>query len=90
MSTVLEHTDEITIQELETELRAYEVFYGISTDLLLDWIESNDDRVEAIADAGFWRSSHELLCRLRQLPEQPEMIDEGPNGALALFSCQLA
>ncbi len=86
MSAVLERTEEITIEELETEIRAYEAFYGLTTEELLALINSRDrDRLEEIEDAGFWRSSHELLCRLREAPEKPDVRDEDPNRALVLI-----
>jgi hypothetical protein len=87
MSEVLERTDEITVEELEREIHAYEMFYRMETGLLLQWIADEDPRVETISEAGFWRSSHELLCRLREAPEQPEVSSEDPNRVLVHFIC---
>lgn len=84
MSAVLEITDEITVEELESEIRAYEMFHGIKTDELLRLIESNSDEVDRIEDAGFWRSSYELLCRLKQAPKTEE-INEDPKRVLVLI-----
>ena len=84
MNATLERTDEITIEELEAQIRAYELFYGIDTDVLLNWIESDDEKLQRIEDAGFWRSDHELLQRLRRRGEQPEITDEDPNRVLVL------
>lgn len=87
MSAVLEDPTEITMQDLETEIHAYEAFYGIETAVLIQWIDNVDVRVAEIEDAGFWRSSHDLLKRLREAPARPETNDEDPSRVLVLALC---
>lgn len=91
MNATLERADEITIEDLEAQIRAYQTFYGQDTDVVMGWIESNDPRIEQIEDAGFWRSDVELLERLRKRPNQPEIEQEDPNRVLRfLYAARLA
>jgi hypothetical protein len=85
MTATLEKTDEITIEELEGAIRAYQMFYDMETDQLLEWIAINDPRLETIEDAGFWRSDWELLQRLKKRPSQPDVDDEDPKRVLLLL-----
>lgn len=85
-TAVLERAEEITVEQLQSDIRVYEALYGITTEELLQLIDANDPRLDKIKDAGFWRSSHELLCRLRESPPQPDDVpNEDPNRVLRLF-----
>lgn len=76
----------ITISDLEAEIALYRSLYGISTDELLALLEAGSDRLEKIPDAGFWRSAHDALQRMRRYQEsQPETTFEDPKGSSNLL-----
>lgn len=55
---------EIAADDIRAGINGYEATCAITTKTLLELIANDDPQLATIPDAGFWRSSYDLLERL--------------------------
>lgn len=69
-----------SIAELEREIEAFEIVYGMTTAEFLARYSNSADPLTDVEDAEFWFEWHSSLCRMREEGEEPpQWTSDGPG-----------